>query len=216
MLLDLLGVGLCVFIMAAVRLPNVRIATFLFSGLLCYDLFWVFFSQRFFETNVMVNVATKTAENPIEVMANSLSMPLSNKLPALSIPAKLMFPSLQRPDEFSMLGLGDVVLPGILVAHNLRYDRFSEENGVGSRGRPSRYFVTTLVGYVVGLFVAILCSEKYRTAQPALIYLIPATLGPTMAVGWMRGELWDLWTGASIGTSDEVIPLDGTKLAHVP
>ena len=67
--------------MAAVRLPNVRIATFLFSGLLCYDLFWVFFSQRFFETNVMVNVATKTAENPIEVMAHSLSLPLSDKLP---------------------------------------------------------------------------------------------------------------------------------------
>ena len=80
-------------------------------------------------------------------------------------------------------GLGDIVLPGILVAHNLRYDRFTHEhacleNSAVSRGRPSRYFVTTLVGYTVGLFVAILCSEKYHTAQPALICETPPLLPP--------------------------------------
>eukprot|EP00040_Diaphanoeca_grandis_P036381 m.231760 g.231760 ORF g.231760 m.231760 type:complete len:361 (-) comp33609_c0_seq1:184-1266(-) len=199
-LLNVLGVGLCSFMMAAVRLPNVRIAMFLFGGLLCYDIFWVFFSERFFTSNVMVDVATKTAVNPMQVLANSLSIHLKQELPSLSIPAKIMFPSYQHVGEYSLLGLGDIVLPGILIAHNLRYDKRVEES---ARNRSRRYFSYSMIGYCVGLVVAIVFSQTYHTAQPALIYLIPGTLGPTVIVGWLQGDLADLYYGLSLQKVDE-------------
>ena len=34
-------------------------------GLVIYDVFWVYFSQYIFTTNVMVRVATREAENPV-------------------------------------------------------------------------------------------------------------------------------------------------------
>ena len=54
--MDALGMGLCVAFIAFVRLPSLKVSTLLLSGLLLYDVFWVFFSQYVFSTNVMVKV----------------------------------------------------------------------------------------------------------------------------------------------------------------
>ena len=81
----------------------------LLCGLFVYDIFWVF------GTEVMVTVA-KSFDAPI----------------------KLLFP--QTSDERpSMLGLGDIVIPGIFIALLLRYDYFHyqqklEGGGVGKGG----------------------------------------------------------------------------------
>lgn len=71
--------------------------TLILAALFCYDIYMVFF------TPLMVTVATK-----------------------LDVPVKLVFP---RPDlddptksALAMLGLGDVVLPGMMIAFALRYD----------------------------------------------------------------------------------------------
>jgi len=53
-LLDLLACGLGVFMIALIRLPNLRVCTLLLLALLLYDVFWVFLSERFFSSNVMV------------------------------------------------------------------------------------------------------------------------------------------------------------------
>lgn len=60
-----------------------------------YDIFWVY------GTDVMVTVAKK-----------------------LDIPIKLLFPYLNNEgvEKFSMLGLGDIVIPGIFVALCLKFD----------------------------------------------------------------------------------------------
>lgn len=47
------------------RLPSLKVSTLLLTGLLIYDVFWVFFSSYIFSTNVMVKVATRPAENPV-------------------------------------------------------------------------------------------------------------------------------------------------------
>ena len=44
-LMDFMGMGLCVAFIAFVRLPSLKVSTLLLSGLLLYDVFWVFFSQ---------------------------------------------------------------------------------------------------------------------------------------------------------------------------
>lgn len=52
-----MGMGLCVAFIAFVRLPSLKVSTLLLTGLLIYDVFWVFFSSYIFNTNVMVKVS---------------------------------------------------------------------------------------------------------------------------------------------------------------
>lgn len=102
--------GLCVAFIALVRLPSLKVSTLLLVGLLMYDVFWVFFSSYIFNTNVMVKVATRPAENPVGVFAKKLHLPgLVRDAPKLSLPGKLVFPSVHNSGHFSMLGLGDIV-----------------------------------------------------------------------------------------------------------
>ena len=54
--MDAMGMGLCVAFIAFVRLPSLKVSTLLLSGLLLYDVFWVFFSQYVFNANVMVSL----------------------------------------------------------------------------------------------------------------------------------------------------------------
>lgn len=106
-----MGMGLCVAFIALVRLPSLKVSTLLLTGLLIYDVFWVFFSSYIFNSNVMVKVATRPAENPVGVVAKKLH--LNNMVPKdppkLSLPGKLVFPSMNNNGHFSMLGLGDIV-----------------------------------------------------------------------------------------------------------
>ncbi|KAL1552988.1 COMPASS (complex proteins associated with Set1p) component [Salvia divinorum] len=81
------------------------------AGLFVYDIFWVFF------TPVMVSVA-KSFDAPI----------------------KLLFPTSDFARPFSILGLGDIVIPGIFVVLALRCDF--------SRGKDRQYFKSAFLGYI--------------------------------------------------------------------
>ena len=67
-----------------------------------------------------------------------------------------------------LLGLGDVVIPGTLVALAYRLDMHQrKERKVGG----ASYFRATLVGYAVGLSMAFGAMHVFKAAQPALLYL---------------------------------------------
>jgi signal peptide peptidase-like protein 3 len=75
--MDAMGMGLCVAFIAFVRLPSLKVSTLLLSGLLLYDVFWVFFSQYVFNANVMVKVATRYCDCcffPVENAVNYVSV----------------------------------------------------------------------------------------------------------------------------------------------
>jgi signal peptide peptidase-like 3 len=74
LLMDAMGIALCVAFIAFVRLPSLKVSTLLLMGLLVYDVFWVFFSSYIFSTNVMVKVATRPAENPVGIVARKLNL----------------------------------------------------------------------------------------------------------------------------------------------
>lgn len=108
------------------------------GGLFLYDNFWVF------GTDVMVTVAK-----------------------GLDLPIKLLFPREHFfSGPFALLGLGDIVIPGIFVALCLRYDverrKASEQKGeeVKEKGNPT--FRDAMIGYIVGITVTvgILCFFK--------------------------------------------------------
>merc|ERR1711942_388715 len=85
---------------------NVVTGCILLGGLFFYDIFWVF------GTDVMVTVA-KSFEAPIKLV----------------FPQDLLENGLNATN-FAMLGLGDIVIPGIFIALLLRYD-------IVSRGIPT-------------------------------------------------------------------------------
>eukprot|EP00887_Chlorella_sp_A99_P006988 scaffold2.g6988.t1 len=125
-------------------------------GLFFYDVFWVF------GTPVMVSVAKN-----------------------LDAPIKLLFPRWSEAAAggkapFSMLGLGDIVIPGIFVALVLRYDAVS--------GFRTRYFRSAFAGYGAGLAATIVVMNVFQAAQPALLYIVPGVLLATFAHAAARGE----------------------------
>ena len=111
---NLLGIAICIAFVSHVRLPNIRVCTLLLSCLFVYDIFWVFFSERFFGVNVMVSVASEQASNPLHTAASHLHLPLHPVVPKkLDLPVKLLFPGnllgARGTGDYMMLGLGDMV-----------------------------------------------------------------------------------------------------------
>ncbi|EEB14651.1 conserved hypothetical protein [Pediculus humanus corporis] len=203
-LMDAMGMGLCVAFIAFVRLPSLKVSTLLLTGLLIYDVFWVFFSSYIFNANVMVKVATRPAENPVGMVARRLHLGgVVKDAPKLSLPGKLVFPSMNHAGHFSMLGLGDIVMPGLLLCFVLRYDAYkkSQLNHLGELGVPPpkhlsniTYFHCSLLGYFLGLVTATVSSEVFKAAQPALLYLVPFTLLPLLTMAYLKGDLRRMWS----------------------
>jgi len=108
-------------------------------------------------------------------------------------PIKLLFHTgLSRP---SMLGLGDIVMPGILVALMLRFDYnridllpVAEAKSSGWLGRKA-YFWTVLAGYVAGLGTTIWVMFTFDHAQPALLYLVPTTLLAVLLLALVKRQV---------------------------
>ena len=199
-----MGMGLCVAFIAFVRLPSLKVSTLLLTGLLVYDVFWVFFSSYIFNANVMVKVATRPADNPVGVMAKKFHFAsgMARDAPKLSLPGKLVFPSMHNVGHFSMLGLGDIVMPGLLLCFVLRYDAYkksqllhSAETGVPPPNHFNRitYFHCSLIGYFLGLLTATVSSEFFKAAQPALLYLVPFTLLPLLVMAYLKVNLDSLF-----------------------
>lgn len=140
------------------QLNSVSNGCILLGGLFLYDVFWVF------GTNVMVTVA-KTFEAPIKLV----------------FPQDLLLNGLAA-NNFAMLGLGDIVIPGIFIAQLLRFDISQNKNS-------KLYFYTSFVAYVLGLCATIFVMHVFKHAQPALLYLVPACIGAPLIVALFRGEI---------------------------
>ncbi|KAH7365457.1 hypothetical protein KP509_18G029200 [Ceratopteris richardii] len=204
---NILGISICIAFVSHVRLPNIKICALLLACLFVYDIFWVFFSEQFFGANVMVSVAMQQASNPVHTVASSLKLPgFQTVTKKLELPVKLVFPRnllggnipSMSGIEFMMLGLGDMAIPGMLLALVLCFDnRISKV--YGSETSPSlkhrTYHWYALWGYALGLIAALAAGVLMHAPQPALLYLVPSTLGPVMFLAWVRNELHELWNG---------------------
>ena len=178
---DVLSLALCLQILQTVRFADVKVSSVLLSLALLYDIFWVFISPLLFSDNVMIATATGMGHD----WGNSTDLPPAEMLPMLVVVPKVH----DWAGGESLLGLGDIVLPGLLVAFALRVDvvkRLRWNHG---------YFVPMVVGYGVGLAVAIVASMLMQMGQPALLYLVPCTLWPFLILAARRGHLRELWGG---------------------
>ncbi|XP_014497707.1 signal peptide peptidase-like 4 [Vigna radiata var. radiata] len=169
---DILGITLIITVLQIVRIPNLKVGTVLLSCAFLYDIFWVFVSKWWFHESVMIVVARgdKSGEDGI---------PMLLKIPRLFDPW----------GGYSIIGFGDIILPGLLVAFSLRYDWLAKKN------LRDGYFVWAMTAYGLGLLITYMALNLMDGhGQPALLYIVPFTLGTFLSLGKKRGELKVLWT----------------------
>jgi minor histocompatibility antigen H13 len=174
MMNNIFGISLCIQAIEKISLGNYKVGGILLVGLFFYDIFWVF------GTDVMVTVA-KSFDGPIKLL----------------FPRKL--PSVDSKGEFSLLGLGDIVIPGLFVALLLRFDLSRAPNlpdplkNIDQILFDKTYFHTNIIAYAGGLMTTVGVMFYFSAAQPALLYLVPACLGASLLTAILRGEVTKLF-----------------------
>lgn len=221
---NIMGLAFCVSALARFAIGDFSTCALMSLGLLVYDVIMVFYSP------MMIAVATK-----------------------LDAPIKFLFPTNDidqygRPG-FSLLGLGDIVVPGILLALLLRMDATKFMRGQSKKGEgaaaasaavadssstkmtaaaegekndskekseeksekvalekisvaanllhtpfPKPYFFCAWAAYSLGLVVTVVIMHVFNHGQPALFYLVPATLLSAVGVPLAKGE-WSFFWG---------------------
>jgi len=180
----------CVHALQFIFLGNFKTGALLLTLLFFYDIFFVF------GTDVMLTVA-KNVDAPI----------------------KLQFPRdpTATPPQYSILGLGDIVIPGIFMSLCLRFDvlkhldvkriealaegekKGSVENGqlmnyviqTGIKA-PKTYFKAVIIGYLVAILTTIVIMIVFNHGQPALLYLVPGCLLAVFGTALVKGEVLEV------------------------
>jgi len=173
------------------QMDSFKTGMILLSGLFVYDIFWVF------GTEVMVSVA-KNFDAPIKML-----WPKSFDYLNAS------------PKQMTMLGLGDIVIPGIYVSLCLRYDfqrylsslpKKQKPTFEGFLAAPKTFFTVNLMAYIAGLVVTVVVMHTFKAAQPALLYLSPACIISSFLTATATGEVSSFF-GFSTETQDDELEI---------
>ncbi|KAK6288385.1 hypothetical protein J4Q44_G00389150 [Coregonus suidteri] len=177
---DALGISFCLYMLKTIRLPTFKACTMLLVTLFVYDVFFVFITPLFTKSgeSIMVEVAAGPSDS-----STHEKLPMVLKVPRLnSSPLALC----DRP--FSLLGFGDILVPGLLVAYCHRFDILMQSSRF--------YFLACTISYGIGLLITFVALALMQMGQPALLYLVPCTLLSSLAVALWHKELPLFWTGS--------------------
>ncbi|XP_024898810.1 signal peptide peptidase-like 2B isoform X2 [Pteropus alecto] len=177
---DALGIAFCLYMLKTIRLPTFKACTLLLLVLFIYDVFFVFVTPFLTKSgnSIMVEVATGPTDS-----ATREKLPMVLKVPRLNASPLALC---DRP--FSLLGFGDILVPGLLVAYCHRFDVQVQSSRV--------YFVACTIAYGIGLLVTFMALALMQRGQPALLYLVPCTLITSGGLALWRRELGMFWTGS--------------------
>eukprot|EP00297_Palpitomonas_bilix_P004527 CAMPEP_0113919120 /NCGR_PEP_ID=MMETSP0780_2-20120614/33743_1 /TAXON_ID=652834 /ORGANISM="Palpitomonas bilix" /LENGTH=711 /DNA_ID=CAMNT_0000919029 /DNA_START=263 /DNA_END=2399 /DNA_ORIENTATION=- /assembly_acc=CAM_ASM_000599 len=191
---DLMGISISISFISVVAAPNMKVTTVLLCLMFVYDIWFVFISPYVFGQSVMIAVATGGSTGSYAYLPPTL-LPNETRTPSESIPLSLIFPRLSTiGGGYSLLGLGDIFLPGVHIAFCLRFDLFfgrGNEKLFTLRG----YFLPNIIAYVVALLGANVAVILMNFGQPALLYIVPALIFTTLIKGAVCGEVKLLMKG---------------------
>jgi len=189
LLTDILALSFAYNALGLIKLDSFATGCMVLSGLFLYDIWWVF------GTEVMLSVATK-----------------------IDAPIKLLWPKsivFSTSRGFTMLGLGDVVVPGIFVALALRYDYYrASKSGVSPAMFSKPYFWAALFAYFFGLGTTVTVMHVFQAAQPALLYLSPSCMLAFFVTALVRGEFKEAWRWVDGGAEDLLKEATHVKKTH--
>ncbi|KAM8781383.1 signal peptide peptidase-like 2A isoform 2-T2 [Rhynchonycteris naso] len=189
---DILGIAFCLNLIKTLKLPNFKSCVILLGLLLLYDVFFVFITP--FITKNGESIMIELAAGPF---GNNEKLPVVLKVPKLayfSVMSVCVMP-------VSILGFGDIIVPGLLIAYCRRFDE--------QTGSSSIYYVSSTIAYAVGMILTFVVLVLMKKGQPALLYLVPCTLITASVVAWRRKEMKKFWKGSSYQMMDQ--PDDATN-----
>ncbi|WKX91753.1 hypothetical protein Q1695_010075 [Nippostrongylus brasiliensis] len=199
-LLDFINVTLCLHILKSLRLPSVKWIAVLMLCMFIYDAVMVF-GTPFLTTSgcsIMLEVATGidcSASGgdgypmpPIDA-ALPEKFPMLMQVPHFDPMMSCIDLEIEKGFQMTILGLGDIIIPGYLVTHCFTMGGFPERTRIV-------YGALCSIGYGVGLILTFFALSFMNMAQPALIYLVPSTLLPVCLLACVRGEFGLLWNGS--------------------
>jgi len=171
---NLFGIAFSIGGIESLLLPDFKVGFILLWGLFFYDIFWVY------GTDVMLTVA-KSVDAPIKLIH----------------PITLF----TDPPKFSMLGLGDIVIPGVFVALCLKYDvqttilnKLKEHaKDLDFKNIKTTYFKWVLVGYALGIVATFSAMVIFNHAQPALLFLVPGCTGAVLLCALKNKQLKEVF-----------------------
>jgi len=178
-----------------IRLPSFRICFIFLSLLFFYDIFFVFITPLITPSgeSIMVEVATgggrpelPGAQEEPEESSQGEQLPMVLRVPHLNLLKGNPYPCQKF---YSLLGYGDILVPGLLVSYAHAFDLIFKT--------PRRlYFCTSVLSYGLGLLLTF--GALYLMSglpQPALLYLVPATVLPLFFLAFCRSQLGIFWRG---------------------
>ena len=188
---NILGMAFSIFGIENLMLGEYKVGLILLSLLFFYDIFWVFY------TPVMVSVA-KNIEGPVKLMFPKLKADIE-KMRKEKGEDNEYAGKAYDPREYNMIGLGDIVIPGVYVALMLRFDIYlykKAKNDISKYGfsfKNMKYFITTFTFYNLGIIITLSSMYFFNHAQPALLYLVPCTLLSSTLLAFQKKEFKLLW-----------------------
>uniref|UniRef100_A0A8C1HMR1 Signal peptide peptidase-like 2B n=1 Tax=Cyprinus carpio carpio TaxID=630221 RepID=A0A8C1HMR1_CYPCA len=173
---DALGIAFCLYMLKTIRLPTFKVRCEDDPFLLLVYIFVCYSVQS--GESIMVEVAAGPSDS-----STHEKLPMVLKVPRLNSSPLVLC---DRP--FSLLGFGDILVPGLLVAYCHRFDILMQTSRI--------YFLACTIGYGIGLLITFVALALMQMGQPALLYLVPCTLLTSLAVALWRKELPLFWTGS--------------------
>ncbi|GAB6028042.1 Signal peptide peptidase-like 2A [Chamberlinius hualienensis] len=190
---DFLSIALMINVLNVLRFPSFKIITILLALLFLYDIFFVFITPLFTKNGESVMVEAASGGNGggnggLGGGTEGEQMPMVFKVPHFN-----WYSICEH--NYLMLGLGDILFPGLLVGYCFRFQ---------AESRLKLYFIASVVSYGVGMIITFLALILMASAQPALLYLVPTMLLTCAGVALVRKEFYSFWTGTSIDTLREL------------
>ena len=189
---NVMGACICIMFLSTIQVNSIKIASILLIAAFFYDIFFVFVTPLLTKggKSIMVDVATsggppKADPAWCEKYPDDPDCFGGDPMPMLfTIPRFFDYAG-----GSSLLGLGDIVLPGLLISFACRYDEAKAfiglQSGGANRGVRSDitcrenggYFLPLVISYAIGLAMANTAVYVMQMGQPALLYLVPCCFG---------------------------------------
>lgn len=195
---------MCIHAATLLKLNSIKIGTILLTAIFIYDVFFVFITPFLTGgSSVMLDVASGGSESASD-LDHCYKYP--EECTGIGfLPMLFILPQVNDyADGIIILGLGDIVLPGFLIAFCSRHDEASRLVGRHwpNLGVPvpvkwyNGYFFGMMVAYSIGLLFAYIAVLLMEQGQPALLYICPVCLATLFFLG--RNSLKDLWNGSAV------------------
>jgi len=218
---DLMGISICVMFLSILKVNQLKIASTLLIAAFFYDIFFVFITPYIFSgQSVMVTVATSGGPPTADPLWCEKYPSDKDCQGGEPLPMLLTIPRLaDYMGGASLLGLGDIVLPGLVLSFASRLDASNRlvtavREGNVPKGFFKSYFGPIVIAYAIGLMMANIAVVVMKMGQPALLYLVPMCLGSLFFVGWNNGEIAELWNGPKVLKIAEHYVRDAERRVH--